>query len=132
MKRLTILFAAFIVALIVLADMGQLPSFLRAYERIPYGDKIGHFVLIGILSFLAVSTSLQALPHRDPKRAAAIAALTLALVFTLEEASQGPIAGRDASWTDLFADYAGITVFSFLAYKIKKGESATRPNQSGN
>lgn len=128
MKWLAILFTAFIVAVIALADMGQLPSFLRVYERIPYGDKIGHFVLIGILGFLAVSTSLETLPHRDPGRVAVIAALILALIFTLEEASQGPIAGRDASWKDLFANYAGITVFSFLAYRLKtRGESTTRP-----
>ncbi|MEW6239243.1 MAG: VanZ family protein [Chloroflexota bacterium] len=120
MRWLTVLFAAFIIAVIVLADLGHLPSFLRVYERIPYGDKVGHFILIGILGFLAVTTSIQALPHRDPKRVAIIAALILALVFTVEEASQGPIAGRDASWMDLFANYAGISTFSFLAYRMKK------------
>ncbi len=128
MRWLTLLFAAFIVAIIVLADMGHLPWPLRSIEQIPYGDKIGHFVLIGILGFLVISTLFQVLPNRDPKRVAVIAALILALIFTVEEASQGPIVGRDASWTDLFANFAGITVFSFLAYKLKNwGESTTRP-----
>ena len=58
MKRLTILFALFIILVIILADLGML-DILGFVNRIPFGDKIGHFVLYGILTLLLDLTSFS-------------------------------------------------------------------------
>jgi hypothetical protein len=51
MKWLTILFIIFIIAVIVLADNGKLGSLHFIYD-FPNGDKVGHFILYGIMAFL--------------------------------------------------------------------------------
>ena len=51
MKWLTILFALFLILIIVLADTGRLGMLAIVYQ-IPYADKVGHFVLYGILTLL--------------------------------------------------------------------------------
>jgi VanZ family protein len=118
MKWLTVAFSLFIAAIIVTADMGVLNGPLRVLHRIPLGDKAGHFFLIGILSFLVTASSIRSLPHRDPGRVALSIGSMLALIFTLEEASQILIRGRNASLEDLLANYAGILVFGLAAWKI--------------
>lgn len=120
MKWLTVAFALFLITIIVLADMGFMRSELRFLHLIPYGDKIGHFLLIGMLSFLLTSSLIQTLPSRDPKWIAVFVGLTLGFVFTVEEASQEFIRGREASFQDLFANYAGILFFGFVAWMLNR------------
>jgi polysaccharide biosynthesis protein VpsQ len=124
MKWLTVAFALFLITIIVLADMGFMRGKLRLLHSIPYGDKIGHFLLIGMLSFLLTSSLIQTLPSRDPKWIAVSAGLILGFIFTVEEASQGFIPGREASFKDLFANYAGILFFGFIAW-ILNGQRAS-------
>lgn len=116
MKKLTILFAAFLLSIIVLADLGRLRRLLSIMNRIPYGDKVLHFLLIGTLTYLVATTLVQALPNRDPKLLVLISGFILAVIFTIEEISQGPIPGRDASLKDLLANYAGIAFFGFFSW----------------
>ena len=116
----TVLFTIFIIGLIVLADMGKMRFLLWLLSRFPYGDKIVHFGLIGGLSFLLNTTAMQLLPKQNPRRVSLIVTLFLLVVFTLEEISQGPIRGRDASLSDLAANYAGIITFALLAYLTRK------------
>ncbi len=116
MKKLTILFAVFLLSIIVLADLGRLRRLLSIMNRIPYGDKVLHFLLIGTLTYLVATTLVQALPNRDPKLLVLISGFILAVIFTIEEISQGPIPGRDASLKDLLANYAGIAFFGFFSW----------------
>lgn len=120
MKWLAVLFSLFLCVIIALADLGFLGGPLRALHRIPYGDKIGHFSLVGILAFLVITSLIQTLPARDPNWVAFSTAFILAVIFTIEEASQGPIRGRDASWKDLFANYAGIVFFGLIAWHLNR------------
>lgn len=117
LQLVTFLFALFILAIILLADTGRLPGVLHFIHDIPYGDKIGHFLLIGILSFLANSTALRYAPRKPPRLVVALTCLALALFFGLEEASQVLIPARRASFLDLLADLAGIAFFGWLAWK---------------
>ncbi len=117
LELVTLLFALFILSIILLADTGQLPGVLHFVHDIPYGDKIGHFLLIGILSFLTNSTALRCFPRKPPRRVVALTCLALALFFGLEEASQILIPARRASFLDLLAGLAGITFFGWLACK---------------
>lgn len=119
-KWLAIGFAIFVVLVILFADLGYLQGALAALHEFPFGDKIGHFLLIGILCFLIISSLIQAYPSWNPKWIAFAAIFALAVVFTLEEASQGPIRGRHASLGDLSANYAGILYFGILALRVNK------------
>jgi hypothetical protein len=119
-KWLAFLFALFILAIIVFADLGLLRPLLFLISRVEYLDKVLHFLLIGTLAFLTSSALVEALPSLNPKWVLLYANF-LAVVFTLEEISQGPIRGRDASWADLAANYAGILIFGGLAWlRVRK------------
>jgi len=119
--RVTVLFTLFLFALIVLADMGKLEFLLWIMNRFPLGDKIAHFFLVGILSFLVNRTVMRLLsPRQSPKLILMIATLFLLVIFTIEEISQIPIMNRDASLSDLAANYAGILFFAFLAWITRK------------
>lgn len=119
MKWLAILFTLFIILIIILADMGKL-GILGFVNQIPYGDKIGHFVLYGILTLLLDLTLLRSLPHRSPKLIVLLTGSILALVIGLEEFSQQYFANRTFSLLDLAFSYLGVIFFSWVALKIKK------------
>lgn len=120
MKRFAILFAIFLAAVILLADLGYMQVEIRILNMFPLGDKIVHFLLIGILDFLITASLIQTLPSRSPIWVAVSVAFILAVVFTIEEASQGSIHGRYASWKDLVANYAGIVFFGFMAWFLNR------------
>lgn len=123
---ITILFALFLFVLIVLADLGKLNFLLWAMNDLPFGDKVVHFLLIGTLSFLVNRTAMQLFPRKGMKYVSVIVTLFLLVLFTLEEISQAPIAGRDASLGDLLANYAGIIIFALLA-NLTRNKQKTLP-----
>ncbi len=124
MKRLTFFFTLFIIAIIVLADLGILSQLLSFVYQVPYGDKAGHFILYGILTFLINLTTFEARPDQNRKMVAIKIGLVLALLIGLEEFSQRFFVDRTFSLLDLSFSYLGVIVFSWLALKIK---SRTRP-----
>lgn len=119
MKWLTILFALVLIGIIVLADTGRL-GILGVVYRIPYADKVGHFVLYGILALLVNLTLFRALPNQSRILIAVISGLVLALLIGLEEFSQRSFPNRTFSLADLGASYLGVIVFSWLAVRAKK------------
>ena len=119
MKWITFLFALFIILIIVLADKGQL-GLLRLINQIPYGDKVGHFILYGILTLLMDLTLFRSLPLQSPKWVTVMSGLMLALLIGIEEFSQQFFASRTVSFQDLFAGYLGVIFFSWLALRINK------------
>jgi len=118
MKWLTLLFALFILLVIVLADVGKL-GILQTVNQIPFGDKAGHFILYGILTFLINLTLFQSAPLQNRKRVVVISGLTLALLIGLEEFSQRNFASRTFDLIDLTASYLGVLFFSWLALRTK-------------
>ncbi len=114
----TVLFTAFILTVIWLADTGRLQGVLQFVHAIPYGDKVGHFLLMGMLCFLASETAVRVFPHKQPRRVVALVCLVLAVVFGVEEASQSLIRVRNASFFDLLADWAGIAAFGWLSLRF--------------
>jgi VanZ family protein len=123
MKWLTILFALFILLIILLADTGNLGIVYRI-PRMPYADKAGHFLLFGILALLVDLTLFRSLPpstalRTSRRRIAVVSGLVLALVIGLEEYSQKYFADRTFSLSDLTASYLGLISFSWLAVKTK-------------
>jgi VanZ family protein len=120
MKRLAILFTIFLVSVILLADLGFMRIPMRLLNRIPLGDKIMHFLLIGTLTFLVASSLIQSLRSIDPKWVALAVGFVLAVIFTLEELSQDFFRGRETSMKDLLANYAGILFFGVTAWIVNK------------
>jgi len=119
MKYLAILFTLFIILIIILADLGQL-GFLKILNQIPFGDKIGHFVLYGILTLLIDLTFARALPHPSRKLIIFRIALILILLIGIEEYSQQFFAKRTFDLVDLAFSYLGVIFFSWLALRVRR------------
>jgi VanZ family protein len=118
MKWITILFALFIILIIVLADMGKL-GILDQVTRIHNADKVGHFILYGILILLIDLTLFRLLPLHNRTWVVVISGLILALLIGVEEFSQRNFATRTSSLSDLTASYLGVIFFSWVAVRIK-------------
>ncbi|HXF86255.1 MAG TPA: VanZ family protein [Anaerolineales bacterium] len=104
MKYLAVLFTLFIVLITILADSGRL-GILRFVKGIPFGDKLGHFLLFGILTLLIDLALFRSRPHLDPNLIALRVALTLALIIGLEEFSQQYFSSRSFNLVDLTFRY---------------------------
>jgi len=117
MKWLAILFGLFIIGVIIFADLGML-NILGFVNRIPYGDKAGHFVLYGILTLLIDLAFIRSLPSPRRKLILFQVALILAFLIGLEEYSQQFFPNRTFDLVDLAFSYLGVTFFSWVALKI--------------
>ncbi|HET6595769.1 MAG TPA: VanZ family protein [Anaerolineales bacterium] len=120
MKWLTLLFTIFIVVIIFLANTGNL-GILAIVFHIPFADKLGHFILYGILAFLVNRTLFQLVPSRSRNWIVLGSGLTLALLIGFEELSQLSFPTRTFDLIDLGASYLGMIFFSWLATKTAKG-----------
>lgn len=109
------LFVILLVGIIIADDRGRLPFFIAVAYDIPYGDKAGHFIMMGILNLLVTRLMLA----RNPVgswRVAVLTGLVVAVLVALEEYSQRFFPNRHASWGDLAASLTGIIVFGFAAW----------------
>ena len=119
MKWISILFALFILLIIILADMGKL-GILKLVNQIPFGDKAGHFILYGILTLLVDLALFQSLPNGSRTRIAMISGLILSLLIALEEFSQQFFPDRTFSLRDLAASLLGVIFFSWVALRVNR------------
>ena len=117
MRYFAALFLALIVGLIVLADADLLPDFINAIYDFPNGDKVGHFILYGLLNFFITRAFLSALPTRRGGWVTLSVGLILALFVALEEFSQMFFVARTFSLLDLTASFLGIVIGGLAAYK---------------
>ena len=120
MKYISILFFIFIISIIVLADSGNIPPFIRSIYDFPNGDKLGHFILYGFLTFFITRTSLSSLPSKSRSWVTLTAGLILALGIALEEYSQRYFSSRTFDLVDLLASFLGVFVGGWIAFKIKR------------
>lgn len=120
MKRLTLLFSVFVVLIVLLADLGRLPHFLRIIYDFPNGDKLGHFLIFGLLDFLMTLASCRSRPDRSPGLVALLIGLILAALITFEEYSQKYFANRTFDLVDLLASTLGLVVGGWIAVQVNK------------
>ena len=118
MKWSAILFGIFIIGVIVLANLDML-HILGFINRIPYGDKFGHFILYGILTLLVNLAFIRSHSNISPSLIVLRAAFILALLIGLEEYSQQFFPSRTADWVDLVFSYLGVIFFSWLVLRKK-------------
>jgi VanZ family protein len=121
MKKLlliaTAIFSLLIVVIVLGANMDRFPDWLKQLYDFPGGDKMGHFLLFGILVFLLGRSALLLFPKRNPARLVLTVSLLLSILIGLEEWSQSLFPARTMSFTDLLFSYAGVAVFALLAYR---------------
>jgi polysaccharide biosynthesis protein VpsQ len=120
MKWLAILFTLFILLVIVLADAGMLARYIGFVYEVPWGDKAGHFILYGILTFLIDLTLFRTRPDQSRNLLAVKCGLILALLISVEEFSQQFFADRTFDLVDLLFSYLGVICFSVLAVVLSK------------
>lgn len=119
-------FVLFMVGLVALADSGHGSQFFRLANKVPGGDKIGHFLLFGTLSFL-VNLVLRAAEIRFGRIAILKGSAAVLFVATLEEFSQLFLRSRSFDLGDLTADILGIWLFGWLAKRYLSWRR-TKPN----
>ncbi len=105
---------AFVSLVIYAADRRLARGFFTLVQTTPYGDKAGHFVLIGGLSFLLN----RALAGRLVWPGLQLGGVLIAVLVVIEEFSQKWIPSRTFDWWDLAADLIGIAVADSLARKF--------------
>jgi len=120
MKYISAFFLIFIIAVIVLADGGNLPRPIRAIYDFPNGDKLGHFILFGLLTFFITRAFLSSFLSKSRSWVTLSIGLVLALLIGLEEFSQKFFPTRTFNLIDLLASYAGIITFALLAFYWRK------------
>jgi len=105
-------FFIFISSIIFIADNANYNFALRWVGAIPYGDKIGHATLYGVMAMLLN----YGLSYRKVKglQLGAVLVLTFAII---EEFSQIYIPSRTFDLYDVFADIVGVIIFSLLIKK---------------
>lgn len=114
---LFLLFAAFMVAIVCLKNAGLAAPFFNFFGHLPYHDKIGHFVLMGILGFLAVGAVAPRLPIHPLKATLRVLA-TVVVLIAFEELSQGFIPGRTLSLGDFLCSAAGALICGGIAHGL--------------
>lgn len=130
-KILTVVYILILAGIIVLADLRGTQYLLNFVRFIPYGDKVGHFFLMGIFSFL-LNLTMNAKTFRLRKINFLLGTLIVLIVVTIEEFSQKFVRGRTFDLSDLVVDFAGILVFGELARLIcRKFFSEDSPQKSG-
>lgn len=118
---LTISYILFILLVIVAADMGQLNFLIRWIHNIPYGDKLGHFLLVGFLA-LAINLSWKSACFRWSWGSILKGSLIVFILITLEEISQLFILYRHFDLGDLVSNYLGILLLGHLAIYLSPRE----------
>src|SRR5688572_20320034 len=86
-KIVLVAFVAFLIALVALADSGHGRQLFLLAAKVPAGDKIGHFLLFGTLSFL-VNLILRGAEFRLWTIAFRKGSAIVASIVTVEEFSQ--------------------------------------------
>ena len=120
MKYIAVLFIIFIIAVVILADTGSLPRSIRVIYDFPNGDKLGHFILYGLLNFFITRAFLSSRLSHSRGWVTLSIGLTLALFIALEEWSQKFFSTRTFDLIDLSASYLGLVVGGWVAYKTNR------------
>jgi hypothetical protein len=117
-----ILFLAFFLYVIYSASQGTLPFFIRRLYMFPGGDKVGHFILLGISSFLA-NQILHPRHFLVFGKVFFVGTLILLVAITAEEISQIFIANRTFDLIDLSFSYLGIIAGDIAVRLLKRKQN---------
>jgi VanZ family protein len=118
LKTASFLGFLFLLYLMWAADSGNLPSVAIAFYDFPYGDKIGHFGLYGLI---ACFLSLAFPQTRQVGKLHISIIMVIFLVFAIgEEWSQSLFPRRTADPIDGLCSCLGILAGTWVAYRVRK------------
>ncbi len=108
-------FLLFIFFITIAADAGQMPGVLKAMYDFPNGDRVGHVMLYGILTFLLTS----AYPKRVKLglRSIPLFSIVVLIFATVEECSQSLFASRTFDLIDLSCSCIGVLLGSLASHR---------------
>ncbi|MGE3774260.1 MAG: hypothetical protein AB7I32_15145 [Gammaproteobacteria bacterium] len=109
----------FVGAIVVLADLDLLPTWLAAIQGFPGGDKLGHVLIYG-----ALTAAVDGLPCPRGGRCRSGRLGLLASGIALEEISQAWVASRTFSLLDLACSATGLVLA--IAWR-RRARSRERP-----
>jgi len=109
-RLLLALYAAFLLAVVAAANLGGTNEVFELVGAIPFGDKLGHFGLIGLLA-LAADAAAKRHDLRLGRLAIPTAPLVVLVLVAAEELSQIAMVTRTFDLLDFAADVAGIVAF---------------------
>jgi VanZ family protein len=112
-KIIALIYIFILAGIIVLADSHGTNHFALV-GLLPFGDKIGHFTLMGMFS-LMVNLALGGKTVRIWKLNYLLGSLIVLVIVSIEEVSQIFIRGRTFDTGDLLADATGIFIFGKIA-----------------
>lgn len=119
---LALSFLTFIFWIIIQADLGHSIGFSKFVRHLPFGDKLGHFSLYGILAFL-VNLALKNRRVAILGYQVLLGGLMVLIFAILEECTQMALSTRDFELWDIFCDLVGIILFSWLALRVSNPEN---------
>jgi hypothetical protein len=112
-------FFCFILWIIYLANTGGHSVFFDFIRSLPYGDKLGHFCLFGLLTLILVVGS-KFCSFRLGRIRIYYGVLAVTVFVVGEELSQAFIPTRTFDLIDLAADALGISLATTIAFVINK------------
>jgi VanZ family protein len=112
-------FFCFLIWVIYLANTGKSSIFFQLIASIPYGDKLGHFSLFGLLT-LVTNFAFKLKSYKVYSMELYFGTVLVAIFVTIEECSQYFIPNRTFDLFDLLADFIGIVFFNFITIYLRK------------
>lgn len=117
LKWLTGVFILTLILIVLIANLGLGRTYFPFIYDVPGVDKVGHFLLMGILSFL-VNLLLKTKRVQISSLNILLGSLLVTFVVVLEELSQIFLIYRAFSWLDLAFDLGGIFLGGHLASRM--------------
>lgn len=140
-RWLTAAYSVFLIGIVLIADLGIGDRLRDVMDGLPGGDKTGHFLLMGMLSFLLnlslAADRMKIVPLRPLKGSLPKGSLIAAGVVFLDEFSQLFLSAREFSPFDLAADIVGVVLFGELAawlmrwHQSRRARATHSPRYSG-
>jgi len=122
---ITVLFVLFILWVIYMANTDQPMFFFTLLKDVPFGDKMGHFLLFGLLTLGANLSTGNRRVNWGKFRLPLGTALVLAFVI-VEELSQHFIPSRTLDVVDGLANLLGIGAFTLLSLEWERRRKFVR------
>ena len=116
---LTLAFGLFCAAIILAANFQIGRPVFVAVHSIPFGDKIAHFLLVGVLA-VVLNMAMNAATVRLGPVVLLRGNLILYLLATAEELSNALQPYRSLSLTDMVFNWLGIFAFGWIAVILHK------------
>lgn len=110
-------FLTFIFWIIFRADTGQPTALSSLVRHLPFGDKMGHFLLYGILAFM-VNLALKNRRIMIYRWRWLLGSVLVLIFALLEECTQAALPTRNFELWDMVCDTLGIVLFSALALRF--------------